>query len=145
MTIPNKALILVADGRKFLFLRNDGNPMDPTLRVEAHGEQYNPPTREQGTDGPGRVNAGFGNARSATEATDFHQLEEDRFAADAADMLRRRALAGDFEQLIVVAPPRTLGELRKHYHKEVESRLIQEVPKDLTDHPILSITKILSA
>ena len=45
--------------------------------------------------------------------------------------------------LIVVAPPKTLGELRKHYHKEVTSRLKGELDKDLTGHPIKDIEKAL--
>jgi protein required for attachment to host cells len=60
-------------------------------------------------------------------------------------MLKRRALRGDFESLIIVAPPKTLGELRKHYHKEVERRLTGEIAKDLTGHPVEEIEKILSA
>ena len=49
------------------------------------------------------------------------------------------------KSLIVVAPPRTLGALRKHYHKEVERRLIGEISKDLTGHPIGEIEKIIAA
>jgi hypothetical protein len=45
---------------------------------------------------------------------------KDRFAAETAEMLKQRALRNEFESLIIVAPPRTLGELRKHYHKEVQ-------------------------
>ena len=45
----------------------------------------------------------------------------------------------------MVAPPRTLGELRKHYHKEVEKRLVAEVPKDLVNMPVPEIEKILQA
>jgi protein required for attachment to host cells len=58
-------------------------------------------------------------------------------------MLKDRALRGDFESLIVVAPPRTLGELRKHYHKEVEKRLTGEIAKDLTGHTVEAIEKNL--
>ena len=44
-----------------------------------------------------------------------------------------------------MAPPRTLGELRKHYHKEVDKRLVAEVPKDLTNVPVEEIERILQA
>lgn len=145
MTIPNQALVLIADGRKYLFLRNEGDEVYPDLQVEEHSMQHNPADRDQKTDAPGRSFSRASSGRSAMEETDFHQLEEDRFAAETADLLRQRALAGDFEQLIIAAPPRTLGELRKHYHKEVEARLVQEVSKDLTNHPIPDIEKILSA
>jgi protein required for attachment to host cells len=86
-----------------------------------------------------------GGEKSAYEEVDFHQLEEDRFAQETAEMLKRRALSNDYESLIIVAPPRTLGELRKHYHKEVEKRLAGEIAKDLTGHPVPDIEKILQS
>ena len=59
--------------------------------------------------------------------------------------LNERALRNDFESLVVVAPPKTLGELRKHYHKEVEKRLVGEVPKDFTNLPVPEIEILLQA
>ncbi len=143
MKLANNTLVLVADGRKMLFLRNHGDEAQMDLHLEAHQEQDNPPTREQGTDVPGRSFASVGNRRSAMAETDFHQLQEDRFAAEAADILRDRALNGDFKTLVIVAPPRTLGELRKHYHKEVASRIVEELHKDLTGFPIDDIQAAL--
>ena len=132
MNLPHNTLVLVADGRKMLFLRNHGEGAQIDLRLEAHREQENAASRDQGTDAPGRSFSSVGARRSAMGETDFHQIQEDRFAAEAADLLRERALSGDFESLVVVAPPRTLGELRKHYHKEVENRIVDEFHKDLT-------------
>ena len=143
MKLPKNTLVLVADGRKMLFLRNHGDEAQMDLHLEAHQEQDNPPTREQGTDVPGRTFSSVGSRRSAMEQTDFHQIEEDRFAAEAANILRDRALNGDFKTLVVVAPPRTLGELRKHYHKEVSSRIVEELHKDLTGFPINDIQAAL--
>jgi len=145
MNIPHQALVLVADGRKLMFLRNEGDEVHPNLQVEEHHEQDNPATRDQGSASPGRAPSGPNGISSAVSQTDFHQLEEDRFAAEAADMLRKRALAGDFEQLIIAAPPTTLGELRKHYHKAVKDRLVREIDKDLTGHPIDRIEQLLLA
>lgn len=144
MRIPNEALVLVADGRKMLFLRNKGDEAIVDLRVESNHDQENPPIREQATDAPGRSMSSVGSARSAMEPTDFHQIQEDRFAADAAEMLRKRALSNDFEQLVIVAPPRTLGELRKRYHKTVETRLIAEIDRDLTGMPIPTIEQTIA-
>lgn len=143
MQLPHKSVVLVADGRKMLFLRNEGDEVHPNLIVEKATEQENPSDGEQGTDRPGRAFSSVGAGRSAYEETDFHQLEEDRFAAEAADLLKRRALRQDYDSLVVVAPPRTLGELRKHYHVEVEQRLAGELDKDLTGHPIDQIEKAL--
>ena len=144
MNLSNNALVLVADGRKILFLRNQGNANKMDLRVEAHYKQDNPVNHDQGSAAPGRSFASVGRRRSALEETDYHQIAEDRFAAEAADLLRKRALDGDFETLLVVAPPRTLGELRKHYHKEVANRIVDEIEKDLTGHTLDEIETLLT-
>ncbi len=143
MHLPHNSVVLVADGRKMLFLRNEGDTEFPNLVVEKAQEQANPATRDQATDSAGRASSPQGGVQSSVEPTDFHQIEEDRFAADAADFLKTGALKNDYDSLIVIAPPKTLGELRKHYHKEVSSRLKGELDKDLTGHPIKDIEKAL--
>ena len=157
MRVPHDSFVLVADGRKMLFFRNEGDAEFPNLAIERKRVDDNPPDREQGSDQAGRafvsagsprtgsaVSAGAHN-RSAYSETDFHQLEEDRFAAEAAGMLNERALRNEYESLVVVAPPKTLGEMRRHYHKEVEKRLAAEVAKDLTNAPVEEIERILQA
>lgn len=167
MQIANKSLVVVADGRKMLFFRNQGDEVYPNLEIDRVREQENPADRDQKSDaagaasstqsGPGAPPAAqggsmhasgggaqFAPSRGSMGETDYHQMEEDRFAAETAEMLKKRALANDFESLIIVAPPKTLGELRKHYHKEVESRLVGEIAKDLTGHPVDEIEKIIS-
>lgn len=159
MKVPHNAVVLVADGRKLLFLRNKGDAEFPDLQVVTAQEHPNPRNTDQKTDTAGRASstqAGmgapaaasggggqFGQSRSSMTETDFHQLEEDRFAAEAAEMLKKRALVNDFDSLIVIAPPTTLGELRKHYHKEVSARLTGELGKDLTNRPIADIAQAL--
>jgi protein required for attachment to host cells len=145
MQVPHNSFVVVADGKKMLFFRNEGDAVFPKLEVERKRQTADAKDRDQKTDAPGRAFDSGGAGRSAYEEVDFHQLEEDRFAAETAEMLRLRALRNEFESLIIVAPPRTLGELRKHYHKEVEKRLAGEVPKDLTGHPVAEIEKILLA
>jgi protein required for attachment to host cells len=168
MHVPHNAYVLVADGRKLLFLRNEGDAEFPNLQVELAEEHPNPATRDQKTDRSGTARstqtgsgapsvarnggmhargggAQFAESRGSMEETDFHQLEEDRFAAQAAAMLDSRAQAKVFDSLIVIAPPRTLGELRKHYGKHVEGRIAGEIAKDLTGHTIPDIEKALLA
>ena len=145
MQIPHNAAVLVADGRKMLFLRNEGDEAYPNLVVEHAEEQANPKDSDQKTDAPGLSYSSVGSGRSTMDEVDFHQQEEDRFAADAADLLKRGALANEFESLIVVAPPRTLGEMRKLYHSEVSARIVGELDKDLTNHPIPAIEAAIKA
>jgi protein required for attachment to host cells len=41
--------------------------------------------------------------------------------------------------LVVVAPPRTLADLRHAFGVDVKKRIIAEIDKDLTKHPIHEI------
>lgn len=156
MQIPHDAMVVVADGRKMLLFRNEGDEQFPKLEVVAHEEKNIPAREDFATDEPGSTFSGSkgsgevgfapgANNRSGYEETDFHQLEEDRFAADTAEMLRLRALRNEFSQLIVVAPPKALGELRKHYHKEVEARIIGEIAKDYSNRPTDEIEQLITS
>lgn len=144
MSIPNNALILVIDGRKMLFLRNQGSGVKIDLVTESHHQRDDRKDHEIKSDGPGLTAQSGGYGRPAMEEPDYHQQDEDRYAADAADQLRVRALAGDFEALVIIAPPKTLGELRKDLHKEVEKRIVMELPKEMTDRPIPDIAAMLN-
>jgi protein required for attachment to host cells len=143
MEIPHDAFVVVADGEKMLLFRNQGDDQFPHLIVVEEGEQESLPNRELRRDLPGRSFSSVGPGRSAYKEADSRQIGEDRFAADTAQMLNRRALENDFESLIIVAPPRTLGELRKYYHDELNRRLAGEVPKNLTNVPVNEIERIL--
>lgn len=144
MRVPRDSYVLVADGAKMLFFRNEGDAENPNLVVLAAEQQADPADHAIKTDQAGRMAGRFGVAGgSSANEPDFHQQAEDRFAAEAAERLNRAALANEFEKLIVIASPRTLGELRKHYHKQVESRITAEIAKDLTGHPVDKIENAL--
>src|SRR5438309_5713067 len=143
MPLPNNALVLVADGRKMLFLRNHGDENQIDLRTEAHDEREDRKDRDIKTDAPGTQGQSAGYGRPAMDETDFHQQEEDRWIDDAADELKRRALRNDFDALAIVAPPKALGHLRKKLHKEVEKRVICTVNKEMSGRPIPDIEALL--
>ncbi|WP_238364368.1 host attachment family protein [Mesobacterium pallidum] len=141
--LTNGTTVLIADGEKALLLTNLTDAQDPHLEVLRKEEQDNPPDRAQGTDRPGRFNDGPSVQRSAVQETDWHALEKERFASDLSDMLFRMAHRGDLNRLIVVAAPRVLGDLRKTWHKEVASKVVGELDKDLTNSPLDEIETIL--
>jgi protein required for attachment to host cells len=73
LRIPHNAYVFVGDGRKALFLRNDGDEKFPNLRTEKVFEDENPPSHEQGSDRPGRVSENaLRGRRGAVEPTDWH-------------------------------------------------------------------------
>jgi protein required for attachment to host cells len=133
-------MVFVGDGRKALFLRNDGDEKFPNLRMERVFTDANPLTHEQGTDRPGRgaESAGTGR-RSAVEQTDWHHLEEHRFTERVAAALEELVRSRNVPALIIAAPPRTLADLRRAFHADVKKRIVAEVGKDLTKHPLSDI------
>ena len=143
MPLANNALVLVTDGRKTLFFRNHGDENQIDLRTEAYEEREDLKNSEIKTDSAGSSKQSFGYGRPAMEETDFHQLEEDRWAHSAAETVNQRVLNNDFDALAIVAPPKTLGILRKKLHKEAERRLVCEIPKEMTGRPIPDIEALL--
>jgi protein required for attachment to host cells len=143
MALPNQALVLVADGRKVLFLRNHGDQNQLDLRTESHDQREDLKDSEIKTDAPGLSGQSYGRGKPALDEADFHQQEEDRWAKDAAAELNKRALRGDFEALAIIAPPKTLGVLRKELHKEAERRIVVTLNKEMTDRPIPDIEELL--
>jgi len=142
-TLKHGTWVLIADGEKALFLRNDLDEINPDLNVVRIKEQENPSDAEQGVEPPGRMEDTGVQQRSAMQEADWHQLAKDRFADELADLLYKYAHKSAFSRLVVVAPPRVLGELRKTVHKEVASRIVAEVDKDLTNHPLDKVEKLL--
>ena len=127
MGIATDTLVLVTDGRKMLFLRNEGDTEHMNLQVETKRRRDDSPERDLGTDEPGSVFQSGSPGRSSYEETDFHQLEEDRWVHEAADLVNSRALKNDFDELVIIAPPKALGELRPKLHKETEKESPPEV------------------
>jgi protein required for attachment to host cells len=129
MLIPHKALIVVADGMHARFLRNVGQ--EGKIELAAEGELKPSHLLD---DGPAGVRPKDSPPRERDEAT---------FAKQLARELYHRAHAGDFAALVLMADPQTLGEIRPSLHKEVQSRVISEIPKTLTKASIADIQKAL--
>jgi protein required for attachment to host cells len=143
LKIPRDGLVLVCDGRKALMLRNRGDDHYPNLQVERVLEaSETAPTHLLGSDKPPRtIMAG---QRSTIEQTDWHDLAEQRFAGEVASALEELCRQQTVEAIVVVAPPRTLAELRKTLPEQVSRRVTAEIDKDLTKHPVYEIEQYLT-
>jgi protein required for attachment to host cells len=136
------ARVLVTDGARAIILRNEGDAVAPDLKMVRSLKAKAPAAHELGADKPGRTNSSTGQI-SAMEITDLHRQAEDRFVAGIAAEMDRDLRAGDFEVLIVAAPPVALGEYRKAVTPAVAKVTVLEVDKDLTKHPTPEIAKLL--
>jgi protein required for attachment to host cells len=140
--IPHNAWVLVGDGRKALVLRNEGDDVFPNLKaVSVFKDEANPATALHGSDRPGRAVEHLTGRRSGVEQTDWHEIAEQRFAHNVAASLCARE--NDIDALVVVAPPKTLAELREAFSDGLKRKVMAEVNKDLTKHPVHEIERLL--
>jgi protein required for attachment to host cells len=137
--------VVVCDGAKALVLENAGDHKFPNLKTIEVLEQKDPPTRELGTEKPGRSMNSVGNNRSAVEQTDWHDLSEKAFLVDLAQRLDAAVAGGKVKSLILVAPPRALGMIRPAYSPALKSAVRAELDKDFVKLPVYEIEKRLSA
>src|SRR3546814_19409596 len=103
-----------------LLFRNQGGAEYPKLELQSELVQDNPADREQGTAQPGRASNSVGSHRSEFQETDFHELEQARFAALTAAQPKQSALNTENDKLNVGAPPGNNGDIRQQNHKRVE-------------------------
>lgn len=124
MKVPHNAHVAIVDGKKFLVMRNSGQMFEPRLE-NTQTPQLTATNKSAGT----RHQDESGHRSSSTD------LDELAHAAAAAEWLNARAMAGEIDDLIVVADPKTLGEMRHHYHSELQGKLRGEVAKTMTNEP----------
>ena len=127
MILPHGTVVAVADGTTLKLFRNRG--AEPELDLVEFGH----PTINLSNPGSGSRH------RSDSSNPDPHRQAEDSFAAASADHLNRLALDGSLERLFVIADPRTLGEMRKHFHSTLQAKIVGELPKELIDHSLHDI------
>jgi protein required for attachment to host cells len=129
-TIPKNALIIVADGGKAILLRNTS--ADATLSLQEVSRLTPDSIGGQGPSG------------SRPEDQSPKQTGEAIFAKQLAQAVEAMFNKNQFEALVLVADPQTLGQIREALPKTVEKVVVQSVSKDLTNHSVAEIEKALS-
>ncbi|MBB4442273.1 MULTISPECIES: host attachment family protein [Rhizobium] len=129
MILPQGTVVAVTDGEKLDIYRNNGSGTELSLSL-IHGVSIVDEAK------------GSGGRHGSTSANpDESQLAEDGFSAGIAQYLNKQVLEGEIEHLAIISAPRSLGELRKHYHKFLAAKLLLEIPKELTGHSVEDIEK----
>lgn len=126
---------VIADGGHVRFVKpasdNALHTIEAMDAVSVHKK-----THDLTTDQPGRVHESSGVVRHAiAPRTDPHELEKIRFAHLIGDKLNEEREAGRFNELILVAPPHILAELRERLDKPTEAMVTGTLHKDLTKVP----------
>ncbi len=103
-------------------------------------------TQDIQADRPGRAFDSAGEGRHAMEpASSPKGVAKARFVAMLTDNLATAAKQQAFDELHVIAAPRTLGEMRELFDPTVKARLASEEAKDLTQLSKPELEKLLGA
>jgi protein required for attachment to host cells len=119
MLLPHGTIVALVDGKNFELYRNAGNEAEPAL------EAVTAPKLDSSNHSATGHHSSPGNH-------DGHMVAEDAHAGAAVAWLNSQVLGHKIEHLVVIAAPRTLGEMRRHYHKQTEHAVLKELAKDLT-------------
>ena len=136
--------IVVANGTTARALENEGvgKGLNPAPAFEM--TVASPPTRELGSDRPGRVHDRFGQGRHAMEPkADWHRQEKAEFAKAVAEKIESAARAGRYDRLVLVAPPTVMGDIRSALGRHARDLIIGEITKDLTRSDLADIDQHL--
>ncbi|MFO1079043.1 MAG: host attachment protein [Reyranellaceae bacterium] len=129
-------LIVVTDGARARFLQPgpDGRALVPAGTADMAAPKVGRPTRSLVSDKAGRGFAAAGSAARHTYESrhDYRKLEKRSFSAQVAHVLDGLCQREHVHRVVLVAPRRSLGELRKLISPQVGKLVSHEVAKDLT-------------
>lgn len=134
--------IVIADGMHARILRQDapGGSLVSALAEEMVDPAVHGFARDLKSDHPGRAFDTGSGARHAMEPrSDPHALEKARFARCIAELINAAAGRNEFAKLVLVAPPKTLGELRADLDERARKRVIGELARDLVGTPMTEL------
>lgn len=133
---PPRIWVLIADAGRAKVLEST-RPGTPLREVEGLAFTNDlPPSRDILADRPGRSFESVGSARHAQEnPADPHRELKRGFAGKLSRALESRLHSNQFDQLVVIAPPPFMGDLRDAWSATVRTRIIYELTRDLTKIP----------
>ena len=141
---PIKTWIVVADGSRARAVVNTGPNTGLKLAGKEMFSANSSPAREMGTDRPGRVHDRKGPGRHAVAPhSDLHVFEKTRFAKEVAALLNKAVLEKWFDRLVLIAPAKTLGDLRAMISDQVRERVTAELVQDYTHLKLSELEDIL--
>ena len=127
MLLPHGTVFAIVDGEKFELFRNSGTEAHPSLEPipvpTLDSTNHSATTRDH--DKVSRL--GFGAPKDRLD-----KMEERAHAIAVAEWLNHEVLQHRIESLVIIADPRSLGEMRKRYHKELQKILLGDVDATMT-------------
>ncbi|MBR0746640.1 host attachment protein [Bradyrhizobium japonicum] len=132
MILPTGATVAVADGQTIRLFHNTG------VKPGVHLVEITAASPQSAHSGSGARH------RTGSANPDGRRLVEDDFAAATAAFLNKLSLDGTIEHLVVVSDPRTLGEMRKHFNRDLRDKILGELVKDFSQRPLEDIASLIA-
>jgi protein required for attachment to host cells len=137
MNPKSKYWVLVANSGQARILEMQRKPYEFHQVSELVSETQHLTNKEIVSDASGRVYRAQGpGTHSMKPRSDPHENAEEQFSRGLAHKMQKAAELGRFDQLLLVADPKTLGRLRQHMNKSTGSRVADEVSLDLVGLPL---------
>ena len=135
-----KVWYVIADGGRARFVERDKRGAFRTISsfvsTELHAK-----ASDLGRDRPARVMESATPGRSAIEPRrDLKDAAKQDFVKLVAEQIDAEHGRGQFDNLVLVAPPGVLTELKNHLSKAMAERVVNDVQKDLTNVPDHDLT-----
>jgi protein required for attachment to host cells len=138
MARPLILCIAIADGEHARFVQPDANDVLRTIHAFDSASAHLH-SRDIGSDRPGRAVESATSAHHAVgQRHDLDRMEKEKFTRLVAEQLNAAAAGGEFDELLLVAPPRALHELREALDAATAAELVGTLEPDLvkTDHEL---------
>ncbi|MGH6736685.1 MAG: host attachment protein [Methyloceanibacter sp.] len=134
----------IADGGRARFVERDENGAFRTI-ASLESTDLHDRASDLDRDRPGRVMESATPGRSAVEPRrDLKQAAKEDFVKLVADELALGHDRGQFDQLMLVAPPGVLTELKQKLAKPIADLVVKDLQKDLTKVPDHDLTQHLA-
>jgi len=138
------ALILVCDSAKALLFKNlGGRYLDLHCQAILDSKDLSESLIYQ--DRPGRVHESYGDQRANLGKDNRKDLVLSQFIDRIAEHLSNELDVTDLDNIIIVAPPRMLGQIRNDFPDRLWSRIKLEIASDIVSLPTAEIEKHLIA
>ena len=125
--------ILIADGARARLVVNANKNDGYKQVIDTDFIADNRPSHDMGSERPGRTHDSTGSARHAMQPpVDPHREEKRHLAQRVNAFLEEQRQQKAFERLIVIAAPKTLGDLRGSFSAPLQAMVVEEIDKDLT-------------
>jgi protein required for attachment to host cells len=132
--------VVVADSERAMILENTGTAREPSLTLVASETAEDLLAL---ADRSARLRDR--KQTFTTEPPDYDRMAAETLATDLARGLAKQARAGAFERLVIAAPPQMLSAFRDRMDDDLRARIVAELPKTLTHHPLPRMADVLSA